>query len=611
MFRGRQKFLVLVSASLLFAGTLLAEQPSVTAVLTSSQTVLGRPVQLQIKITGSPSARPPDSIQVDGLDIRYTGQSQNVEVRNLQFSHSFVYIYTITPERTGTFRIPPQRIAAGSNSLLTPALTLNVADYGSRSQQQNARGSQSTGEGKIAFAEMVVTKSSAYVGEMVPAEVRLYFNTRSRIQMTDGPEISGQGFTVQKLTKPTEQLDNVGGQQYDVITYKTAIAAARPGRFEIGPVKAKAIVAVPRQRSSGGSRSPFDIFNMDDPFSDPFFSDPFSGLMERREIELESKAAVLEVKPLPGNAPPDFSGAVGNFSIEMEAKPKTAQVGDPITVTSKISGRGNFDRITAPTLESEQGWHKYPPSSNFKQDDDVGISGSKTFETVLTPNESKASIPSLLFSFFDPVSEKYVTLRTNPVPVKIEGAAMTSKSVGPAAAPAQAAATPKPQSKPEDILYQIKDWPGARQSFEPVYLQRNFWLAQIVPFVALLALVGWKIRQVKLTDREAQRRADLQHEAAELQRKLRRGDAPLQEYYAEAARAVQIKTALAKNVNPNVVDAKSAAAAFKLDEAMRDQLETLFQHKDELRYSGGANGESSISPNEKQQVLELIDNLRV
>jgi hypothetical protein len=63
-------------------------------------------------------------------------------------------------------------------------------------------------------------------------------------------------------------------------------------------------------------------------------------------------------------------------------------------------------------------------------------------------------------------------------------------------------------------------------------------------------------------------------------------------------------------VNPNVVDAESAAAAFKLDEAMRSQLETLFQHKDELRYSGGANGESTVSPNEKQQVLELIEHLR-
>ena len=116
------------------------------------------------------------------------------------------------------------------------------------------------------------------------------------------------------------------------------------------------------------------------------------------------------------------------------------------------------------------------------------------------------------------------------------------------------------------------------QTFAPLYTNRNFWLAQIIPLAALLGLIGWKVRQIRSTDREAQRRADLQHEAAELQRKLRRGDAPVQEYYAEAARAVQLKTALAKNVNPNVVDARAAAAAFKLDETdaqpARDTLST-------------------------------------
>ena len=38
-----------------------------------------------------------------------------------------------------------------------------------------------------------------------------------------------------------------------------------------------------------------------------------------------------------------------------EAKPNHPQVGDPVTVTSTISGRGNFDRMTGPALESEQG----------------------------------------------------------------------------------------------------------------------------------------------------------------------------------------------------------------------------------------------------------------
>ena len=113
-----------------------------------------------------------------------------------------------------------------------------------------------------------------------------------------------------------------------------------------------------------------------------------------------------------------------------DAKPKTVQVGDPITVTNTISGRGTFDRVNAPVIEDERGWHKYPPSSKFKQDDEVGLSGTKTFEMVLSPNEKKQGLPLLAFSYFDPVKEQYVTLHSDPIPINVEGGAAVASSAG-------------------------------------------------------------------------------------------------------------------------------------------------------------------------------------
>ena len=217
------------------------------------------------------------------------------------------------------------------------------------------------------------------------------------------------------------------------MTFKTAIAAARAGKFEIGPVKAKAQVVVPRRRNAPRSRSPYDLFDLDDPFSDPFFSNPFAQFGERRDIQISSEPVALEVKPLPPNAPPSFSGAIGSFTMATDAKPKSVQVGDPITVTTTISGRGNFDRVNAPLLEDDRGWHKYPPSSKFKQDDEVGISGTKTFETVVSPNENKQSLPVLAFSYFDPAKEQYVTLHSESMAITVQGGA---------AAPAVAAQPP-------------------------------------------------------------------------------------------------------------------------------------------------------------------------
>src|SRR5438552_9319561 len=193
----------------------------------------------------------------------------------------------------------------------------------------------------------------------------------------------------------------------------------------------------------------------------------------------------------------------------MQAKQKTVQVGDPNTDTSTINGRGNLNRMKGPALEDESGWHKYPPSSKFKKDDDVGISGEKTFEMVIAPNEKKPAVPPLIFAYFDPSKENYVTLRSDAVPIQVEGGAAPAPSV--AAAPVKsatpappAAATATPTVKPQDILYQMTDL-GRVRSFTPIYARPIFWVAQLVSLILLLGFVGWNIRQAKIDNRDAQR----------------------------------------------------------------------------------------------------------
>ena len=590
-----------------------ADSPSVTAVLSNSEAAVGETVQLQIRVKGSRSADAPEKIVVDGLQIDRTGTSQHFEMNNFNVTSSVLYDYTILPMKAGTFKIPSQTIRLGSNALHTPELTLNVADSPGRSSSSRSnREAQLKNANQLVFAELVVPKKVAFVGEMVPAEIRLGFDPRAHPELADGPEIAGQGFTTQKLQQSQHNLETINGKSYEVLTFKTAIAATRTGRFEIGPVKAKARVSVPRRQPTARSRSPFDLFNLDDPFSDPFFADPFGRLAERRQVEMESEPATFEVKPLPPNAPPNFSGAVGNFAMTTEAKPKRVQVGDPITVTSTVSGRGNFDRVNAPALEDDHGWHKYPSSSKFKQDDEVGISGAKTFETVISPNEKKQALPPLVFSYFDPVKETYITLRSDAMPIAVEGGAAPAPAVV-ASQPGSAAtvaANAKPSPKPQDILYQLTERPNVAQSFTPLYARPLFWTAQFVPLLALLGLIGWKATQLRRQNREAQRIAALQHEAAELMRKLRRDDSSPQEYFSQASRAVRVKTALARNIDPNAVDAETAATAFDLDENERTQLRRLFERSDELRYSGTHNGADTVSPESRREVLDLLESLR-
>ena len=619
MHRLRTPIAILLGALITFAeaDVAFADSPNVTAVLSNSEAVVGEMVQLQIKVSGAGDVKPPENILVDGLEIHGTGTSRQFEMRNFTTTSSVTYNYTILPLKAGRFAIPPQTVRVGSQSLRTPELTLNVADSPGRSfASRPGQNAQPNKPSKLVFAELIVPKKSAFVGEIVPVQIRLGFDPRARPRLIEGPEIGGQGFTAQKLQQSGENLETIGGRTYDVVTFKTAIAAARAGEFEIGPLKAKAQVLAPRRPSSPRSRSPFDLFNLDDPFSDPFFSDPFGQLGERREVEINSEPVAVEVKPLPQNAPPSFSGAIGNFTMTTDAKPKSVQVGDPITVTTTISGRGNFDRVNAPVVEEEHGWHKYPPSSKFKQDDEVGISGTKTFETVFSPNEKKQTVPLMAFSYFDPVKEQYVTLRSDPIAIAVQGGAVASGSPTgipagsppPAAPKAFGAATPV--EKPQDILYQLTERPNAAQSFAAIYARGQFWAAQLIPLLGLIGFISWRIRQARIDNREARRIAALQHEAAELMRKLHRSGASPREYYAEASRVVRVKAALARNVDPNTVDVETAADTFGLNGDSRERLRRLFEQSDELQYSGAHNGSETISAENRRDVLELIEHLR-
>ncbi|MFL6514563.1 MAG: BatD family protein [Chthoniobacterales bacterium] len=609
--------LVACCALSIAAPTLAVAAPGVTAVLSNSEAYVGEVVQLEIRVTDAGSAAVPVEIAVDGLEIHQTGTSRQIEMRNFTASSSTTYNYTVLPLKAGTYKIPAQTVQVGGSSLRTPELTLRVNAAPGGQSSAGAGGAATANSGRLAFAELIVPKKTAYVGEMIPVVVRLCFATRARL--TDLPEITAQGFTTQKLQVPDQPTqETINGKEWEVFTFKTAISPTRAGKFEIGPVRASGLVSVPRRHGTSRGRSPFDMF--DDPFlSDPFFRDPFGNLTQQQRVPVLSEPVTLEVKPLPPNAPPSFAGAVGNFTMVAEAKPKTVQVGDPITLTATISGRGNFDRMNAPVLEDENGWHKYPPSSKFKQDDEVGISGQKTFESVISPNEKKSAVPALAFSYFDPVKQQYVTLRSDPMPVRIEGGSAATAAASPAsagapvtsAAPAaNSASSPTASPPPRDILYQLTDQPAQTQSFKPLFADGRFWLAQLLPLLALTAFIGWNLRAAHLRNRDAHTIAALQHELADLGRQLRRSDLPPNQLFPQASRFVQVKTALAGNINPSTVDAETAARVFKLDESERAQLRKIFEQSDELRYSGAANGHTSVSQDQQRAVFRFVEGLR-
>ena len=121
----------------------------------------------------------------------------------------------------------------------------------------------------------------------------------------------------------------------------------------------------------------------------------------------------MQVQSLPQSGQPQgFSGAIGQFNCELSIDSKECQAHDPITLSLRISGTGNFPRVQAPELSQSDAWRSYPPDASMEPSPTRPLSGSKRFDYILRPKiAGQLTTPQSTFSYFDPESKTYVNLK--------------------------------------------------------------------------------------------------------------------------------------------------------------------------------------------------------
>lgn len=590
-------------ALVLLSGSAQAEEASATAALSSETAAVGEAVELQITIQGAQKVAAPQ-VRVEGLEVRYAGESTQFQMNNFDVTRSVKFTYTVLPKKEGTFTIPALQLDAGGKKLATQPLKLTVS-----AQAGSAQGGTIAEKAESAFAsaEWVVPKATAYVGEAIPAELRLYVDQRVQCQLQQMPIVSGDGFIVQKMGQPQQRQITKDGRTFTLAIFKTALTPVKTGKLTLPNADINTVAILPSKRQ----RRP-QIPGFPDAFNDPFFSGAFN---TQQQVTIRPDAVEMEIKPLPSaGKPQNFSGAVGQFTLETKAAPLRIHTGDPITVTTVVKGVGSFDRMDAPTFAEESGWHTYPASGKFRADDEVGISGAKTFEAAIIPETVHAALPKIEFSYFNPSTEKYETLSGDRIQLTMEG--VEAPSPTPAAVVAAVptvtpAATPQP--KASDIQY-IQIEPGARVAgFESVWRTRSFWLIQLLPLAALLALGGWQRRRLMLGDGVIRRAAILRQAKAEAHRLLRQDKTATGEFYDAAIRAIQLETALGQlrsEREPETIDADAACASRTLDCETAEGIRRLFAMHDEQRYAGVGSGglaTEPIYPDQRARVLQILE----
>jgi hypothetical protein len=597
LFRGM--WVVGIWLGLILGGWGAEAEISVKASLERGVTVIGESLQFQIKVTGGKQATDIPDIKVDGLEVAYAGATQQRSIQmgsgGRRNESSTVYVYTVVAEKNGTFTFPAVSVDVGGKEYQTSPVSLTVqassADDGARPKA-------------MGIVEVTLGKKAAYVGEMIPVEVRLYVDSRVRWQPVSMPELGGEGFTKVKMPEPTrtEQVKK-NGIEYDLLTFKTAITPIKAGKMTIGPVVVQYNAQVPRGQKKA-SRSIFDLFG-DDAFGDPIFS-------QMQLIKAKGEGVELTVKPLPvAGKPRSFSGAVGKFELVASGSPREVKMGDPVTMKLRVSGQGNFDRVEAPILKEAKGWRAYPASANFVKDasDELGIRGVKTFDQAVIPEERQTEMPGYIFGYFDPELEKYVELVGEVGPLKVTGEKTVVAKVPVVKDPAvkvEEGVKPEPVPVVTDILGQRYD-EGVRKGFWAGEWGKEFWVVQGILGGILLVVVGVRLRG--RPSAAAARALGWRREKGKLLERLRGVGVEDGEFFSGAARVMQIEVGLRDGVDPSGVDGVMAGGLAVGDEGIGEVIEEVFRVRGELLFGGGGVAGRGVAMGDRERIMKTLEKL--
>jgi hypothetical protein len=317
---------------------------------------------------------------------------------------SYTYVYYLQAVKTGKFVIPPAVFTLKNKTYASDEMNIEVVAGNAPQQPSNQQGNEGQNaaaiesSGSDLFIDLSLSKRSVYVGEAIAATVKIFTRSNlSGINEIKFPDF--KGFMKTDLETPplnSLQQESINGRIYGTgVIQQFLLYPQVTGEITIDPVQ----ITVLLQQRSGQS--------------DPFFGDFFS-TFETVPKALVSKPLTVEVKPLPGSQPADFSGIVGKIDLKANVSKDSVNVNDAVNFKITVSGSGNLKLAEAPALKLSPDVEAYDPrvTDNIKSNLS-GTSGQKTFDFLLIPRHfGDFTIPSVTYSYFDISSGKYERLQT-------------------------------------------------------------------------------------------------------------------------------------------------------------------------------------------------------
>ena len=337
---------------------------------------LGDTVTLTLRFASAAAMGTPDLSPLN-KDFKVLGQSSSAEQRwiNGRVQASYDLQITLLPRHAGTLNIPPLDVGGQR----TRALVLHVAPGSGRPVGK---------PGDPVFVKVKLDGKTAYVGEQVALDVRLYYQAALISGNPPVPDVSGASVT--RLGRMKRYQSVLGGVRYFVAEQHFALVPQHPGSLQVPPVQFRGQML---------NTSPMGGF--------------FSNV---RPVKAQSAAHTLTVKPRPASAGKGPWLPARQLELSLDGLPASGQlqVGEPLTVTVREGATGlPASGLPEPTLPDLPGADVYPDKTDdVTRNNGQWITGSRTRRFAIVPNKpGPLVIPPMTLRWWNVVKDRAETAR--------------------------------------------------------------------------------------------------------------------------------------------------------------------------------------------------------
>lgn len=390
---------------LLFAcvtGVLTAQDTAVKFEAKVSKSELGVNERLRIEFTMNKDGDNFVPPSFDGFQV-LMGPNQSVSHSWVNGKRSFskTYSYILNPQSKGTFTIRQAEVEIQGDIYKTTPITITVSEA---VNDPNAPPSANEIAGDNLHLVAEVSNSNPYLNEAVSVVYKLYVSPRINVSnFVPKANPTYNNFWSQDIRVSRYQVETglYKGEQYRyVILKKTVLYPQKSGKLEIEPLALEVTVDVPTNRR--------DIFG--------------GRLYNQINKTVTAGKRTLTVKPLPEQGKPaGFTGAVGQFNFDVETSKSDLKANESLTAKIQVTGTGNLKLFELPKLILPSSLEVYEPE--LVEDVTTTLSGSRgtisNNYTIVPQYKGKYPIPSVAFSYFDPVKGEYNTLTSQQLLVNV------------------------------------------------------------------------------------------------------------------------------------------------------------------------------------------------